>query len=115
VRASVKNHFCPVQKIFASLRPCAFALKNTPAGYEPEMPLRTELENLFRLGRQIFRAYGAAAGTVAVRDAATRSGKPAANKWNALGRLDVAAVGDGRAPGKWNRRVKAQGLSVIRG
>jgi len=97
------------------LRLCAFALKNTPAGHVPEMPLRTELENLFRLGRQIFRAYGAAAGTAAVRGAATGSGKPAANKWNALGRLDVAAAGDGRAPEKWNCRVKAHGLSVIRG
>jgi hypothetical protein len=28
----------------------------------PKMPLLTELENLFRLGLQIFRAHGAAGG-----------------------------------------------------
>jgi hypothetical protein len=32
---SVKTHFCPVQKNFASLRLCAFALKITPAKPEP--------------------------------------------------------------------------------
>jgi hypothetical protein len=31
VRASVKNHYWPVQKIFAPLRLCAFALKMTSA------------------------------------------------------------------------------------
>jgi hypothetical protein len=31
VRAGVKNHFCPIQKPFAPLRLCAFALKMTLA------------------------------------------------------------------------------------
>jgi hypothetical protein len=53
-----QNHYCPIQKIFATLRLGAAALKMSPT--EPKMPLLTELENLFGWGLQIFRTYGAA-------------------------------------------------------
>jgi hypothetical protein len=46
----LEDHFCPVQKIFAPLRLCAFASKMAPT----ERPLRTELAIFLARGYKYF-------------------------------------------------------------